>query len=449
MSAYANTTASPAVGQEVVVRQVEADDRDALCDLLAGVHRGPDGAPNEAVGRWQRDLFDRGHPTLRPDDMRVAEDRRTGELLSAFIIIPQTWSYGGVPIGVSLLELAATHPDHRGQGLLRRLLDALVEHSAQRGDLLQGMTDVLFFQSDDIGFHPAVTQRAGRGGAARDLPAGPTSGEPVRIRPAAITDLAALADIDRHARERALLSCVRDEIQWLHELCGRSSDSMVHSDVLMVEAPTGPVGYLVLGYGGIPSYPIPHWLPGLPCPEPVVSVSRFELLPGVPWFSVTPSVLRQLTGRLEGYMLWLGTEHPAYDVLGDLLVRRPPHIGWFLRVPDTIALLERIAPVLERRLIGTAAEAFTGDLRLHFYRHGVHLRFGAGSLVAVEPWPEYSRRGSDAALPDQMFLQLLVGHATWEELAPAFPDCRLQTTTARVLLPALFPKQASSIWPLI
>jgi hypothetical protein len=95
------------------------------------------------------------------------------------------------------------------------------------------------------------------------------------------------------------------------------------------------------------------------------------------------------------------------------------------------------------------AERFTGELRLHFYRHGIRLRFVAGSLEAIEPWPDHSRRGSDAALPDQMFQQLVLGHATWQELAPAFPDCRLQTSTATSLLPLLFPKQASSIWPLI
>ncbi|WP_328387306.1 GNAT family N-acetyltransferase [Nocardia sp. NBC_00416] len=432
------------------LRHAVPGDRDALGDLLAAVHAAPDGSPNAAVRRWQRDLFDKGHPTIGADDMFVVQDRH-GELVSSFLMVPQTWSYAGVPLGVGLLELAATRPDHRGYGLSKIQLNALLEASTRRGDLIQGITDILSFRGD-TGLLPAITQRAGRGGYLRDLPVA-TGGEPVAPRPATVDDIAFLMDTEARAMSRGLLACVRDEVHWRHELGGRSADSMVHSDILIIEMATGPVGYVVLGYGGTPSFPIPSWLPGLPCPEPAVSIARFELRPGVSWFEVVPSVLRQLTlpgqESPESYLLWLGREHPAYEVLGDLLVRRPPEIGWFLRVPDAPALLRAIAPVLEQRLIGTAAEAFTGEIRIDLYRYGIRLSFDNGILRAVERWPGHSRRASDASLPEQMFHQIVFGHATWDELARAFPDSRLQTTRGSVLLPLLFPVQSSDIWPLI
>jgi ribosomal protein S18 acetylase RimI-like enzyme len=439
----------------LVLRQVSADDGDRLADLLALAHADLDGVPNAAVRRWVADLFDHGHPTIELDDMQVAEDQRTGALVSHLMGTPQTWSYAGIPIGVSLMELAATHPDYRGRGLVNGLLERLVARSSRRGDLVQGMTDILFFPSQS-GFLPTLTQRAGRGGSVRHLPPVPASGEPVTIRSAEVDDLATLVEMEHQASRQVLLSCPREAREWRHELDGRSHDSMVRDEVMLIEESGRPVGFLVLGYGGIPSFPIPHWLPGEVCPEPVVSIARYELLPGVSWFDVTPSVLRQVTAAggdddqgAEGYMLWLDLEHPAYDALGHGLPRRPPQMGWFLRVPDLAALISQVAPVLERRLRGTVADGFSGDLRLHFYRHGIHLEFRNGTLAAVEPWTEHSRRASDASLPDQMFQQLLFGHGTWEELAPASPDCRLQTTTAQALLPLLFPKQTSSIWPLV
>lgn len=298
----------------------------------------------------------------------------------------------------------------------------------------------------DTGLLPAITQRAGRGGHIRDLPAIREGDEAVTTRPATVEDIAFLIDTEARAMNRGLLACVRDETQWRHELFGRDVGSMVHSEILIIERAARPVGYLVLGYGGTPSFPIPSWLPGLPCPEPTVSIARFELAPEVSWFEVVAGVLRQLTlpdrGTPESYMLWLGREHPAYDVLGDLLVRRPPEIGWFLRVPDVAALLREIAPVLEQRLIGTAAEALSGDVHLDLYRHGIRLSFDSGKLSAVEAWAGHSRRASDASLPEQMFHQLIFGHATWAELARAFPDCRLQTTRGSVLLPCCSPSSS-------
>ncbi|MCP3800647.1 GNAT family N-acetyltransferase [Allokutzneria sp. A3M-2-11 16] len=428
----------------LLLRGAAPGDRDALVELHSSVHAGPDGAPNTAVGQWIRDLFDRGHPTASLDEMVVVEDIGTGVLASSLMMVPQTWSYDGIPFGVGRVELVASHPAYRGRGLLARQLEVLHERSAHRGDVLQALTD-LMFSPGKARYWTALTQRAGRGGLARDLPSGTAS-----LRPATGDDIPFLLEVDRHARGRMLLSCVRNKAQWRHELTGRTPGSMVHDEIFLVEYHGIPAGYVVLGYGGIPSYPIPPWWPGIPVPEPVISVSAFELAAGMPWHDVVPGVLQRLCpSDVDGYVLWLGTEHPAYEVLGESLTRKPQNIGWFLRMPDVDAFLRHIAPVLENRLVGTAAEAYTGELLLHFYTYGTRLVFERGKLVDVSSWAEHSRRGSDASLPEQMFLQLLLGHASWPEIAPAFPDCRLQNRTAGLLIPVLFPRKPSAVWPLI
>jgi GNAT superfamily N-acetyltransferase len=439
----------------LMLRQVERGDRAALVELFGLVHAGPDGSPNAAVRIWVGDLFDRGHPTIRADLMLVVEDPSTGDIVSSFMMIPQTWNCAEVPLETGLLELAATHPRYRGRGLLKHLIRELCARGQAHGHVLQGMTDVLYF-GDDAGFEMAVEQRAGCGGRFADLPAVVSRQDAIALAPAQADDIEALARIDAVARRRALLSCVRDAAQWDHELHGRSAGSMVHDDIFIIRSSDRPIGYLVVGYGGIPSFPIPSWLPGLPCPEPMVSVSRLELVSDAVWFDVTPAVLQRLSqwyagtdGAPDGYLLWLGQQHPAYEVLADAVTRRSPPMGWFLRVPDMIALLRRLTPVFEQRLIGSAAQAFSGDVRLHFYRYGIRLRFVNGLLCEVESWPDYSRRGSDVSLPERMFLQLLFGNAAWPELARAFPDSRLQTRTGTVLVPILFPARRSCIWPVI
>lgn len=435
---------------ELLLRSATPADRDQLVELQGAVHADRDGRPNAAVAAWTRDLFDHGHPTTTLEDVTVVEDPRTGALVSSLSLVPQRWSYAGSPLGVGRLELVATHPDYRQRGLIRRQMEVLHARSTARGDVLQVITDLMFFHGE-LGYQPALTQRAGRGGFACELPPPPHAGEPFRIRTAETGDIARLRTIDRHASREALLFCERDTAAWTHELRGRSAESMVRDDIVVIESPDGPLAYAVIGYGGIPSFPVPDWLPGLPCPEPALSVSVLHALPGVSWLDLVPSLLRQLTSArgADRYILWLGTEHPAYDALGECLTRHPPPIAWFVRVPDMGRLLASVAPVLERRLARSAQRHYTGTLRLHAYTYGVAIHIRAGRLVAVEPWDDHSRRASDVSLPEAMLLQLLLGHAHLGELAAAYPDHRIQTAAAELLLPLLFRKHRSSIWPLI
>lgn len=432
---------------DLVLRPAVPDDRDALVRLQALVHGRSAGGPNRPFGIWAGDLVGRPHPSLDVSDVSVVVDRRGGELVSTVALIRQVWTYAGVPFGVGRVELAATHPDHRGQGLVSRQVKLLHERSTSAGDLAQAITDLAFFHGE-LGYHMALVQRAGRGGAIRELPPVP-AGDAVTLRPATLDDIPTLVAVDRSAQERVLLCCARDRDMWVYELVGRSPGSVVRDEVLVIEANAEPVGYVAVGYGGIACFPVPEWLPGRPCPEPVVSICGLELLPGVSWLSVVPRVVRQLAAMThsDGYLAWLGTSHPAYTALLGATSRRPPGLGWFLRVPDLVRMLRQVAPVLERRVFHSPARNFTGTLRLHFYTHGVVLEFVKGRLDRVEDWPEHSRRTSDASMPKQMFLQLLMGHARLADVAPMFPDARVQTHLGKVILPILFPRHPSHVWP--
>jgi hypothetical protein len=46
-----------------------------------------------------------------------------------------------------------------------------------------------------------------------------------------------------------------------------------------------------------------------------------------------------------------------------------------------------------------------------------------------------------------VFLQLLFGYRSFEELEYAFADCYADNNEATALLNILFPKQASNVWP--
>jgi hypothetical protein len=77
----------------------------------------------------------------------------------------------------------------------------------------------------------------------------------------------------------------------------------------------------------------------------------------------------------------------------------------------------------------------------------VRLRFDNGRLTAAEAWPVPDRFTAAASFPGLTFLQCLFGYRALAELEYAFPDVLVSSDEARVLLTALFPKQASFVRP--
>jgi hypothetical protein len=188
-----------------------------------------------------------------------------------------------------------------------------------------------------------------------------------------------------------------------------------------------------------------------------LSMTCYELSPGVSWLAVTPSVIRYLwaTGQemsarqgkaLEGFAFSLGAEHPAYAASAGHLVRTRPPYAWYVRVPDLPAFIRHVAPALEQSLAASPAAGHSGELMVQFYRAGLRLVLAAGRLAEVQPWDPPDLMDGDAAFPGLTFLQLLFGYRSLEELRYAFADCWADDAAAAVLT-GLFPKQVSTIWP--
>ena len=116
-----------------------------------------------------------------------------------------------------------------------------------------------------------------------------------------------------------------------------------------------------------------------------------------------------------------------------------------MRVPDLPAFLTLIAPILERRLAASPLAAWSGEVRLDFYRGGLRLTFEAGRLVAAAPWqrPIWGER-QGASFPPLVFLQLLFGYRSLDALRAAFPDVRANGEIG-ALLAALFPPRRSLV----
>ena len=443
----------------LVLRCATASDVEQLVEFNAVVHGRP-GLPDQGVATWTRDLLTRPHPTFERGGFLVVEDPTTRRIVSSLNLIPQTWSYSGVRFDVGRVELVGTLPEYRRRGLVRRQMEEVHRWSAALGQPVQMITGIANFYRQ-FGYEQGLAMGGAQGGFRHQIPAlPPGQNEPFRVRPATVDDAAFLADVEESARARSLLSVVRDAHHWRHELTGMSEGNLAIRQICIVEAtasasrPEGErVGYLLHQRHRAPT----------------VWVGAYELVPGLSWLAVTPSVLRYLKAfgdawtpdkpesadlRFDRFHFRLGLEHPIYRAIPDRLLDVERQYVNYVRVPDVPAFLRHIAGVLEERLAESVAMGHTGRLRLSFYRDGVLLRFQDGRLVGVEPCPHHVP-GQEEALgytgamfPGLTFLQLLFGCRSLEELEHAFGDCRARTEEARVLLRALFPKLPSLIWPI-
>src|SRR3712207_2919588 len=104
------------LGDGLLLRRATAADTEALVELNVEVFEEPaDGEGAHTV----RALLRSDHPTMGDGGFTLVEDLRTGAVVSSLCLIPQTWTYGGIPFAVGRPELVVPRRDHRRRGLVR------------------------------------------------------------------------------------------------------------------------------------------------------------------------------------------------------------------------------------------------------------------------------------------------------------------------------------------
>jgi hypothetical protein len=324
-------------------------------------------------------------------------------------------------------------------------MNVVHEWSAARGELIQGITGIPNFYRH-FGYEMALDLGAGRVGDRAAIPA-LTEGvvEPYQLRPATAEDVPFLLACEDQGRKRWLLTAVRDAAFWRYELERTRDPKYGVSLMIIIDTDNTAVGSLA-HIGELT--------------DGQLNVIACELIPGLSWLAVTPSLLRALqtrgdelgeaygAGALKDLAFYLGGDHPLYHVLPERLARVNRSYAWYLRVPDLPAFLRQITPVLEGRLASSLASGHTGELLLNFYTTGLRFGLTNGRLSTIDEWTPADSQSGGASFPELTFLQVVVGYRTLSELEHAFADCRVMNDSARILLNILFPKLPSRVWPI-
>lgn len=433
------------LGDGLILRRAGLADREALAEFHAHILVDADEQPPaDRLYYFVLDLMSDAHPLCGAEDFTVVEETATGRIVSSMVLMSQTWAYEGIPFRAGQPDIVSTDPGYRRRGLVRAQMEAVHRWSAERGELLQGITGIPWYYRQ-FGYEMALSLDAYRVAYRANVPK-LTEGEPEPyvFRPATADDLPLIMAMYAQSTARSVVAAVRDEAHWRFDLERRHEKNGTRSEIRVIaarEREGEPVGLLI--------HSRKLWFEGL-------GAWICEVRPGVPWLKVAPSLLRELDqtgdayarrdgGEFVNFGFDLGRNHPLYDTIPDRLPRSSPPYAWYLRVPDLPAFVSHIAPALERRLAASAQAGYSGELTLNFFRSGIRFTFAEGR-IAVESWSPERIEAGDALFPDLSFLPLLFGFRSLEEIQFAYPDCATASDDARALLPVLFPKKDSRVW---
>ncbi len=440
---FANNHLPRDLGDGLVLRFATPADAEALAQFNGYIHGNerPDHF-DPMVAAWTRDFCSEQHPTCGPSNVTLVEDTRVSKIVSSVCLIPQTWTYAGIPFEVGRPEAVGTDPDYRRRGLVRMQFEALHAKSEAMGHLVQGITGIPWYYRQ-FGYEYALDLDVGRLTHWASVPTlQEGEAEVYRLRPMTMEDLLLVKALYEKDCSRSLVACPRPDWLWHAILEWYSPDSYARKHLHIIETVEGrAVGYVA-----------PHreiW-------DDRFMIDEFAVVEGQPLRAIVLSALRALKPMADAetaaqkktcrWLFWrFGREHPVYDAIPELLSSPRPPYGWYIRVADVPGFLRHIAPALQARLAQSAMAGHTGEIKIHEYTGGFHMVFDKGKLATVEPW-KTEETESDAAFPPLVFLQLLFGRCSLAELRAAFPDCWAKPE-ATVLLEALFPKAYSCVIP--
>ena len=437
------------LGVGLLQRWSTPEDTENIAQLCGFVFRDKEDEPLninaiEAVRRHMSGDF----PLMGPGDYAVIEDTtRVGNPLVACTCLWRlAWEYAGIAFGVGQPEFVVTHPDYRNRGLIRKLFNMLHSRSEAEGHLAQAITGILYFYRQ-FGYEYALELEGRRVTYLSLIPKAPESiPEPYFLRIATPDDIPLLVELYNSQRSESMVWNITSERFWHYQIKEETDPSVSGKNMcvrMIVDHTARVQGYLLLATR--------RWGKSL-------HVYALNVADGVSWQAVVQPLLRTLQSYglqipvvgsdvppLNEISFFLGSGHPVYEVLGETLAPfyEPPY-AWYVRVPDILAFIRHITPVLEKRLSNSAAAFYTGQFTIDFFRGGMHMVFDKGHITSIERWhaPIY-KNTADASCPALVFLQLLFGYRSLHELRYAFPEVRVENSTAELLLNTLFPKKHS------
>jgi predicted N-acetyltransferase YhbS len=380
-------------------------------------------------------------PGMKNEYWFIAVDEGTEEIAAAFALIPWNWEMAGIRLKVAEMGIVGTREGHRNKGLMKLLnteFGATLEEERFDLAVVQGIPGFYcrlgYYYSIPLETHIDIPLH---------LVPHLADEEAYGFRLAETGDIPFLVGEDERYRRSNFLSAFRDEALW-NFLLTYSQKTEYGSEFWIMEGrKTGERRYFRIPREGFGA--------GLIVSEISEGISDDALL------NLLAFCKKRCRERDKPYIrLNLSIESIAAKTAISFGAHGGKPYAWQIKIPDKARFLEKMAPILERRLGESSFAGFCGVIRLDFYTEKIDLCWSNGRLDSVSSGGE-EECDKTLCISEDLFAPLVLGHRTWRELQHTRPDIfpameymgsgvdTASDKTAR-LIDILFPAERSWIY---
>jgi predicted acetyltransferase len=363
------------------------------------------------------------HPTMTLKDFFVIKHR--GKMVACLNLIPLKWSIGGIPLKVAELGCVATLPEYRHQGLQRRLMTEYHRRVEEGGYDLSAIEGIPYYYRQ-FGYEYALPLDEQ---TRIELEKVPDCEIGHRIRPFNNCDVPKTMQLLAKSQEKFYVHSVRDEGIWrMQEETGMTSE--YRFERYAVEENNEMTAYFRVSEN----------------PENKGLMVR-EVT------DLTPSMARSIfgflkdLGRRRGFetLVITASRHELFTkqimATGEA-VQSPPY-AWQIRVMDYARVFQKLKPLFEERLAASNEfKHLTMQLYFNFYRYTIQMTTENGAITKIQRLDMCEDR--NMRFNPLVFVQLLLGYRSREELETVYPDFIVKTSH-KPLVDVLFPRLPSYI----
>lgn len=363
------------------------------------------------------------HPGMTLGNFFVTVHKRM--MVSTLNLIPVTWRIGGIPFRVAEMGHVATLPEYRGRGLVRMLVEEFHREVENQGFDLAVIEGIPYFYRQ-FGYEYSIPLLEETRISLGQIPSFKSS---IKIRPFTAKDISRAADILKHSQGKFNVHSVRDETVWKIQ-----QKTKIASDTEPFQA------FVVEEEGKMTAYF--RMRENLKEKELILTeITEVDQL-------ASQAVLQFLKKlgvkhRLETLCASISYREPLAEYLLTLgAVKRVPVYAWQIRITDYSRIFRKLKPLLESRLAASMYRRLTETLDFNFRCFTIQVKVQDGKVVDIKEIA--ASRRSPIGLTPLVFVQLLTGYRSREELELTVPDVRIDASH-RHLTDVLFPKLPSYI----
>ncbi len=388
-----------------------AGDYEQLYDVMDAAFKGEDVAT--IVRR-----FVEKHPGMTHEDYFIVKHGE--KAVAGLVLIPQIWSLDGVELKVAEMGCVGTDPEYRRKRLQYILNEKFDEYAREKGYDLCALAGIPYFYRQ-FGYQYAVELDYISTIDVSKLP----KGSKLTTRPFESSDIEEAQGLLEITQSNYFVHSIRTDAIWrMQEETGTYG----------AEAYKGTV---ILDGDEMVAY-YRWWAESketLVIKELAVKdKSHSRYIAGIIRAEAEKQCLTKILSKLS-------YEDEFSKYLFEFGADKSKIYAWQVKILDPRGFLEKLGPVLERRLENSEFKGLSKELMMNFWKYAISLRFEDGRLVSVEEVPEAKRV---LGMNPYVSIQLFLGYRSREELEYMYPDFYFRKDHQR-LIDVLFPRKPGYI----